>query len=225
MALADYLDSIPALVRDGASLLDTLDHERALAAAVARYSSDKPRPAVEDVAAAGGHILALPGGWEPDFSTLTGIEYPIDQHPPARLPGEAWELYLGPGGWQIRVAGALPAAAPVRLRYTIAHAVTPTGDSIPATHRRAVASLAAALLCGELAAHYANDQAPTIQADSAPGRSKAQEYAARERALRQSYADQLGVQTHAAVPAGVTVNLRATDSRGEDRLMHPERYR
>ena len=100
-----------------------------------------------------------------------------------------------------------------------------SADTIPIEDREPVACWAAAVLCDQLAALYSGNTDSTIQADSVQQTSKAQEYAARAKALRKRYMDELGIEDKRSEPAGVVVNLDFPDSQGQDRLTHRSAFR
>ncbi|MBE0627979.1 MAG: hypothetical protein IH603_00005, partial [Burkholderia vietnamiensis] len=158
-------------------------------------------------------------------SELRSLEYPVDQVPPNYLSNERYGLYQKPASTVNMLLDAVAAAATIRVAYTITHVVSGAADSIPVKDREPVACWAAALLCDELAAFYSGGTDSTIQADSSPGQSRAQEYSARATKLRKRYLDELGIDDKRNVAAGAVVNLNATDSQGRDRLTHPARYR
>lgn len=223
--LPDYQTLVDGMVRDDAGKLTPTDRDLAIAAAVIRYGKDRPRSKVEDITAPGGYYLPLPSGWEEGFSKLGSLEYPLGQVPPAYLESGSWGMYNAPVGWQVMVRDSLPAAVSLRASYTIRHVLDATTDTIPETDREAVASYAAAMLADQLASLYSGDSDSTIQADSVNHQSKAAEFAARARALRKRYFDDLGVDAKRNVAAGTVVNLSVNDSRGRDRFTHPRRFR
>lgn len=226
MTPTDLQSLTTALVRDDAANISTADRDSAIALAVSRYSKDRPRLLVEDlVSPAGGQLLDLPVGWEPGFSALQSLEYPIGNAPPSLLPLGAWELYQAPAGWQILLIVGLPAGAQVRARYTVAHSVTVSTYTPPDGDSEALASYAAAILCDQLASLYSNDTDSSIQADAVDHTSKAREFALRAKTLRKRYYDELGIEPKRNVAAGVVVDMDQADSRGRDRLHHPARYR
>lgn len=223
--LADYTTLVTAAVRDDASKLASGEISGAIAQAVARYSKDRPRQKVQDVAAAGGNLLPLPAAWETDFSQLNSLEYPIGNVPPDIIRAGGWAMYATPTALQIQVVDALPASAAVRATYTIAHVLSTAADTLPVVDRESVSSYAAAILLDQLASLYSNDQDSTINADSVQHGSKAGEFARRAKVLRQRYFDDLGIDTKRNVAAGAVVNLDMASSVGRDRLTHPRRYR
>lgn len=225
MPLADYQALTDDLVRDDTGKITTADRDEAVARAVARYSKDRPRTKVEDVAAPGGNTLNLPLVWEPGFSELRSIEYPIGEIPPALLDADSYWLYDGPAGQIIQIVNAIIAAQQVRITFTIRHRLDATNDTIRADDREPVCALAAGLLLEQLAAYFAGSSDSSIQADAVDRRSKSQEFAARANAMRKRYFDDLGIDLKRNVAAGVVVDLDAPDSLGQDRLLHPRRYR
>lgn len=225
MTLTDYQTLTDNLVRDDAGKLTPTERDRAIAAAVIRYSKDRPRTKVEDIAAPGGNYLPLPVGWDEGFSNLDSLEYPLGKMPPEHLESGSWGMYNAPGGWQVMVLQTLPAGAAVRSTYTIRHVLDANTDTLPETDREAVASYAAALLLDQLASLYSGDSDSTISADSVQHQSKASEFAARARVLRKRYFDDLGIDTKRNAAAGAVVNLDLASSLGRDRLTHPRRFR
>jgi hypothetical protein len=225
MPLADYQTLVDKLVRDDSGKIATADRDEAIARAVARYSQDRPREKVEDVAADGTNYLALPSGWQADFSALRSVEYPIGENPPNFLDQDEIGFYRTPSALQIMLADAITASASVRLNYTIRHQVDGSADTIRSDDREPVCAYAAAILLDQLASLFAGDNNPTIQADNVDHNSKGREYAARAATLRKRYFDTLGIEPKRQVAAGVVVNLDFPDSQGNDRLLHPKRYR
>lgn len=225
MALSDYQTQVSDLVRDDADRVSIDERDRAISVAVLRYSKDRPLPKVEDITSPGGNLLDLPAAWEPDFSDLDSLEYPVGKFPTSFISPQCWSLYATPTGLSIMVSYSLPIGATIRSTYSIAHQVSGTADTIPAGDREAVCCLAAASLCDQLASLYSGDTDSTIQADSVNHQSKAAEFAARARALRKRYFDELGIDPKKNVAAGAVVNLDLANSLGQDRLTHGVGFR
>lgn len=221
--LADFQALAAALTRDDAGKLSADDVDGAITLAVTRYSKDRPRLKVEDITAAGGKLLGLPAAWENGFSKLNSLEYPIGDVPPSLISG--WMMYNAPSGLSIMVGDSLTANAAVRASYGVMHQVSSSTDTVPLGDREAVCCLAAASLCDQLASLYSGDTDSTIQADSVNHQSKAAEYAARAKALRKRYHDELGIGEKKSVAAGAVVNLDLPNSLGGDRLGHGTGYR
>jgi hypothetical protein len=223
--LTDYQTLVTEFARDDAGRIQTAERDRAIQLAVQRYSKDIERVKVEDKVVTNGNTLALPSAWEADASELRSLEYPIGMVPPAYLSNERYGLYQNPTAIVIMLLDAVAAGASIRVTYTITHVVSTVADSIPVKDREPVSCWAAALLCDQLAAFYSGGSDSTIQADSSPGQTRAQEYSARAKTLRKRYLDELGIDDKRNVAAGAVVNLNATDSQGRDRLTHPARFR
>lgn len=219
--LADYQTLVTDLVRDDADRIASGQRDAAILAAVLAYSAARPRPRVADIADAAGMLLDLPAGWEEGFSVVTSIEHPVGRVPPALLAPDAWALYRDVDAVRIMLASSLPAGSTARVAFTAPHVVSATEDTVPAPHRAAVAMLAAAMLCDQLAAFYANDSDSTIAVDRAPGQSRSQAYAARARDYRRQYQDAVGAADRLAAPAAAVASLRPRDSAGNARLFHP----
>lgn len=225
MALADFQSLIDNLVRDSGGDITAPERDEAIGRAVIRYSTDRPRPKVEDVVAAGGNFLDLPPGWEADFSRLARVETPPDEAPPALLDQDAFSIYTTPTADKIMLLVPLAAAAAVRLGYTISHLVDSGNDTVPNKDREAVASWGAALLLEQLANKHSGDREPTIQADSVDHQAKGRDFARRAKDLRKLYFDHLGIDPKRTVAAGAIVDLDLDDSLGRDRLVHTGRRR
>lgn len=199
------LSDFHALINDalaGASVAsDALD--RALSSALATYSADRPRTLIEDVTATGGQVLPLPPGWAPLVSRLVGVEYPVAQIPPVQLDADRYGAYGTPAGDVIGVLDPIAAGHLVRITFTSPHAVTSLVDTVPAEHRQAVASLAAALLAEQIATQHANDTPVAIAGDASDQSHPAREWGYRARALKKAYTDTVAKSPGALAPAGV----------------------
>jgi hypothetical protein len=187
---------------------------------VVRYGQDRPRQVVVDVVSPGGNGLPLPTGWVVGVSRLLNLETPIGEMPPALLSQETWLVTPVPSGEEIRVQIAVTAGAAVRVTFSAPHALTDTADTIPAGDREAVAHWAAGLLCDQLAAAYAANGEPTIQADRVDQGSQARTWRRQADTYRQRYFDLLGIDPKLVRGAGAVVNLDLADSRGQRRQTH-----
>lgn len=221
--LPDYQTLVTDFVRDDSARITPEQIDGAIALAVLKYSTAEPRPLVADIADVSGMVIPLPAGWEADFSTMTSLETPIGQVPPALLDSDSWAFYRDVDGIKIMLATSLPAGATMRATFTVRHTVSDTVDSIPVDHREPVAKYAAALLCDQLAAFYANETDSTINAGMAQGQTKSQAYAARARDYRKGYVDAIGVADKTSQPGCAVATLKSRDSAGESRFFHPRR--
>lgn len=221
--LNDYQNQVTDFVRDDSSRITVEQRDAAIQAAALKYSAVRPRIVVADIADASGMIVALPAGWEDDFSQLQSIEYPVGRFPPAMLDDGAWAMYRDVDGFKIMLASSLPSGSTIRTTFTAPHLVSATVDTIPAADREAVAKYAAALLCDQLAAFYANDSDSTMGAVHAQGQTRSQAYAARARDYRKAYQDAIGVEDKTARPACAVGTMKPSDAYGQPFLFHPPR--
>lgn len=226
MALTDIQSIVDDLLRDDANHISEMQRDTAIVSAIARYSKDRPRDKVEDVACVnGGHYLELPNAWETDFSQLKALEYPIGEVPPAFIENQYHALYASPDGLKIQMTYALAINAIVRVTYTISHVLTIAQDTVPLGDREAVCCLVAASLCDQLASLYSGETDSTIRADSVAHQSKAGEFASRAKTLRKRYQDELGIDAKRNVAAGAVVALDSRNSQGGPRLTKRPGYR
>jgi len=225
MALIDHQSLVESMVRDDAAKLTNNDFVKAVNRSIARYSKDRPRAIVEDVAAPGGNYLNLPASWEFGFSRIESIEYPIGNVPPTLLDIASYGMYNAPGGKQIMVRSIIAAAESVRISFSIKHTVDEVTDTSPEHEREAIAAWAAAVCCEQLASYYAGDSDSTIQSDSVDHNSKSREFSNRAKVFRKRYFDELGIDPKRNIAAGAVVNMNLPNSRGNDRLTHPNKRR
>jgi len=216
--LADLQALVDNLVRDEGGRISSEERDLAISLAVVRYSTDRPRIQGEDYAATGGRILALPAGFDADFSRIVSIESPPDLAPPALITG--WTMGRGLSGERIELESSLNTGDAVRVFYTARHDLSADTDTIPLRDREAVANWAAALLLDELANASAGDRQGTIQADSVDHASRSKEYSYRAKSARQLYLDHLGIDTKRNAAAGTVVTLPSKDSLGGPRFYH-----
>jgi len=225
MALRDFQSIVEDLVRDDADHITKTQRDTAITTAIERYSKDRPRPKVEDVLAPGGSLLNLPAAWQADFSELTSIEYPVGQTPPLLIPNDQWAMYLSPVGETIKLLYGLQAGVTCRLQFSIRHVVDDNQDTIKLGDRELVCCLAAASLVDQLAALSAGNTDSTIKADAVAYKSASAEYAARAKALRKRYTDELGIDDKKNVAAGAVVSIQRPNSLGRERLTHGRTYK
>jgi hypothetical protein len=188
MSLADYQTIVTDLVRDDAGKITAGQRDRAIAQALARLSAERPRQVAEDIADASGALVATPPGWVVGESSLVSVETPIGEVPPVLVVGVT-VLAQPDGTERLAFSSPLAAGTAIRVRYSLLHLIDSQRDTVPAPLQWGVAALAASMLCGQLAALYANQGDSTIAADSVDQKSRSELYAARERELeRKSFA-------------------------------------
>ena len=222
MSLANYQALVADKVRDQETVISNSQRDQAIELAVLRYSEDRPRVLVQDLASAGGYRLPLPASWHDGISVVRMLEYPIGNIPATTLAPDSISFYRSPPSTvEIELRQSLPAAAQVRCTYTARHLVDAGNDTTPAQHVDAIASLAASHLCEQIANHYANEGSSTINADVVNHQSKSQTYASRARRLRDAYTAAIGSRDERAAPASASVSVPSLDSFGNRRIFHP----
>jgi len=225
MPLIDFQSIVEDLVRDDASRITNAQRDTAIVSAIERYSKDRPRTKVEDISAPGGSLLSLPAGWEADFSNLSTIEYPIGQVPPNYIPNNHWNMYQSPVGLTVQLYEALQSNVQCRLAFSIRHVLDANEDTIPRGDREPVCCLAAASLLDQLAAEAAGSSDSTIKADAIDYQNASAQYAARAKALRKRYTDELGIDDKKNVASGAVVSFERGNSLGRQRLTHGRDYK
>jgi hypothetical protein len=222
MKLADVQSLVNDLVRDTDQVIASSASDTAIAHAVLRYSADAPRRAVADVDVDEDGNLPAPAGFT-SASKLLRVEYPVGNRPPSYVPAGEIEIYETPDALMLVPSVEFPAGATMRLTYTAAHTLDDSDDTtIPGEHVHAVAALAAADLCGQLAANYSNEAAPTIGADTVDHKGKSDRWRARKRELDAEYVRVVGSKPNDRTKAAsVDVAVTRADSLGRPRLFHP----
>lgn len=194
MSLSAIQSLIDDLVPDTGGRLKAGALDRAVEAARVHYSADRPLRLITDIEVlTAGNSVPLPAGWEPDFSVLQEVEYPVGNMPPSMLKPAAYAVIQSPSGSVIYVLDAVPAGATVRVTYSAPHVLTSLQCTIPPARFEAVACWAAALLADQLAAAYADNTEPTIAVDRVDQTSPSRTWAARAKAYRERYAQLVGV--------------------------------
>lgn len=225
MSLAALQGLVNDLVRDKDQVVSSATIDQAIADAVLRYSTDRPRDVVVDVVSPlGGREFPLPMGWQAAFSMLRSMEFPPDSDQFIDL-GQVRTRIKPIEGFVLSLPIALQPGDQIRVVYTQQHVVDADSTTIPETHRFAVACWAASVVCGMLASYYASEGMPTIAADSADHMGKTERYRARAKDLAAQYFDALGINPKKLVAAGTVTAMKGTDSRGRERLFHSRRYR
>lgn len=217
-------------VRDVGAKLTEDQRRRAIETAITRYAQVRPVTEIQDYPGNGvAYDFALPLDWHEGFSSVPDgrIEYPAGAREPVYLERTEWIFYRGASGLVIRLLRTTPQTGEtLRLLYTKPHRVDAVGSTIPVLDEGAVADLAASIGLRSLAAHYANTQDPTIQADVVNYRSKAQEYTTLADKLEGQYRAHLRLdkQSEARAAFGFTDDDQEPTHR-MGKLTHPNENR
>ena len=197
------------------------DYPVAVAAALARYSKDRPRQAYKDYAGDGAaYDFALPADWDRALSVAEGVEYPRGQREAAYLQRRDWTIYApGTSAEKLRLLHHTPGSGETaRLFYTLPHMADQNTTTVPASDEKAVGWLGAAEGCHVLARRFAQTSAPTLSADAVDHLSKAAEYTRLGKELERKYQAHVG---QASGAAGATLDWDESLSGGRgDYLTH-----
>lgn len=211
------LDQVIGKVQDSTERLTVLENYLpAIAAALARYSKHRPLLVVADLDSIGTRDLELPPGWVTDFSTISSIEYPLEQEPESFLSADEYKIYRTPTGLKLRLWDAPPAAAAsVRVTYTAVR----TEADVPATDLDAIACFAAAICLRTLAALYGQSSDPTMSVDVVSYQSKTDTYRRLADAQEAKYFADLGIDPKAG-PQAASATASPADPRRRHLLHH-----
>lgn len=189
--LMDYFLVVDALIQDQVEKLSPDYRHHAIYAAVAEHSRIQPVLQRRTLAGTGTSSISLPTGFVADFSAVQRIEYPVGDIPPSYLSSDEWLLtstVTGTSISHITFMAVQPGVGEhVRVEWSVPHAVTEAGGTIPEGHYRAVATLGASYACLELSAYYAQSGDPLIAVDSQNPLSKSADYRALAKEYRERY--------------------------------------
>lgn len=190
-----------------------------LSPAIAKFSTDRPRTVATEVAGAASSYLALPAGWLPGFSTLSGVEYPARQNPPRNLDSQSWRIAWDPNDitvQKILLLSHTPVVGQfVRLFFTAPWPM-PTGDEpmvdlIDDMAFEAVAALAASFCCVSLAGEASRSRSGALPSDFSDGRDRGRNLMEAARMYRSNYDSYVGTGSEAdgggEVPASGSFDL------------------
>jgi hypothetical protein len=234
--IADFVNEIPNVISDDADRLGgtsgTLLPSLVVRAITQRYSQDRPLEIVSDVQGNGTNYLDLPvaptGGpavpFEPDFSILKSIEFPIGQQPPQMVLDSDFRVYRDPAGYKVLINFDTPNAADlVRMTWTARHLAD--GSTVMDRDFYALVDYAGSLAADKLASFYVGTGDSSIQADVVNYRSKSQEMLNIAKTLRKRYFNHMGIEESATggneqAPAVAFGNQYLEQNSGVDRLVH-----
>jgi hypothetical protein len=175
VSLADYQALVDDLVRDKDQVIVSARRDVAIQCAAALFAGRAAQPRARSYERR--HCDArTPAEWSDGISDLVSIEYPIGNVPTQLLDADAFALYTSPSGQVIRLLSAPNNGDAIARGVHRPHLLDTTHDTIPLRHQRALACLAAADLCGQLASYYASESAPTVGADVADHQGKTDRY-------------------------------------------------
>lgn len=234
--IQDFVNEIPNVIFDDAVRLGGVNGTKLPAIVVRaiaeRYTQDSPIEIVSDVPGNGTNYLPIPtapaGGpqvvFDPDFSVIKSIEFPIGQQPPQMVLDSDFRLYRTPTGYQILINFDTPGPADaLRVTWTAKHLTD--GSTVPEKDFHAVVDFAGSIAAELLASFYVGTGDSTLQADIVNYRSKSSEMLSIAKALRKRYYNHIGIDENATggdenVPALALGNQYLEQNSGVDRLVH-----
>jgi hypothetical protein len=235
-SISDFVAEIPHVLTDDGNRLGGPDGDVLPAlvarAIIQRYTLDRPLEVVSDIPGNGTNTLdtpVAPGAgtvpvFEPNFSVIRTIEFPINQTPPQFILDSDFRVYRSPAGYKLLVNFDTPPAGSVlRTTWTARH--LPDGSTVPDADFYAVVDFAASLGAEKLASMYVGVGDSTIQADVVNYRSKSSEMLSIAKALRKRYFNHMGIDETASggdeqAPALAMGNQFLEQNSGVARLVH-----
>lgn len=236
-AISDFVAAIPNVLSDADGRTTALLSGFVQRAIMQRYSQDAPLEVVSDVQGNGTNYLPLPVAptgfipgsselpvFEPNFSVLRRIEYPIGQQPPQLVLDSDERVYRTPSGYNILINFDTPGPdESIRVTWTARHLID--GSTVPDKDFFAVVDYAASLAAEWLATFYIGTGDPTLGVDVVNYRSKSQEMLTAAKALRKRYYNHMGIEEGSAGeaevgPAIARGNQYLEQNSGVDRLVH-----
>jgi hypothetical protein len=235
-SIQDFVNEIPNVISDdadrlggtGGAVLPALV-KRAI---IQRYTLDRPLDVVSDIAGNGTNYLDLPVApgtapvpvFEPEFSIVKSIEFPIGQQPPQMVLDSDFRVYRAPSGYKILLNFDTPGnGESLRMTWTARHLAD--GSTVPDSDFYSVVDFAGSLAAEKLASFYVGTGDSTMSADVVNYRSKvagnAQHREGSAQALLQSHGHQRrlfgGDEQKPAIAIG---NQYLEQNSGVDRLVH-----
>lgn len=239
-SIADFVNEIPNVLSDDANRLGgttgTAYPAFVARAILQRYSADSPLWIVSDIPGNGTNYIPLPVAgdpypeddlpvFEPNFSVIQTLEYPIGQQPPQYILDSDFRVYRTPGSPTTILINfdAAPVGDSIRCTWSARH--LRDGSTVPDRDFYAVVDFAASLAADRLASFYVGDGDSTIQADVVNYRSKSEEMLKVAAALRKRYYNHMGIEEGEAGeadsgPAFAIGNQYLEQNSGVDRLVH-----
>jgi hypothetical protein len=232
-AISDFATEIPNVIVGDMSYVPSIN-ALVVRAIIERYSADSPMHIVSDIEGNGTNYIPLPVApgegddlpvFEPNFSVIEQMEFPIGQQPPQLIIDSDFRIYRAPGvADTILINFDTPAPGDyVRCTWTARH--LPDGSTVPDRDFYAVTDFAASLAAEVLASHYVSVGDSTIGVDVVNYRSKSSEMFSVAKALRKRYYNHMGIEEgdkgQAEIgPAFALGNQYLEQNSGVDRLVH-----
>lgn len=209
MTVATRITQVNNLVNDIDNVLGQTANDKLtefIAKAVNEFSDRRPYEITEVLTGDGNKYLALPANFDPDFSHIRGIEYPLDQDPPDIMKRGEYGLQKVPvavdakGVRLIFKSSSYPGSGITGwITYTQLHTVDGSSDTIPDHDSDAFDYLAAAIFAEAIASFFSQTADATIEADSANYRTRGDEWASRAKEWRKMFDERLPLEAAGTV--------------------------
>jgi hypothetical protein len=232
-AISDFVAEIPNVLLGDTGVISASYASLVARAILQRYSADSPMHIVSDIQGNGTNYIPLPVApgdgnlpvFEPNFSVIETLEFPIGQQPPQLILDSDFRIYRTPGqATKILINFDTPGPDDsVRCAWTARHLAD--GSTVPDRDFYAVVDFAASLGAEQLASYYVAVGNSTISADVVNYQSKSSQALKVAAALRKRYYNHMGVEEgstgEAEVgPAFAIGNQYLEQNSGVDRLVH-----
>lgn len=233
-AISDFVAAVPGVLADTGARATSLLPGFAQRAISERYSQDRPLTLVSDVEGTGTEYLPVPVApdtgnrpvWEPEFSVVKRIEYPIGDGPPGLVLDSDFRVYRTPGQPE-RILLDFAAPGPgefLRVTWTARHLID--GSTVPDRDFFAIVDYIGSMAAEYLASYYVGTGDASMNVDVVNYRSKSQEMLSVAKALRRRYYNHMGIEEGAnggAAEVGAAAalgNQYLEQGSGVDRLLH-----
>lgn len=225
----DDLSATNPIAADG----DVLDE--AIASAVSRYTTDRPRELTADVTGTGSEFYPLTGGgavlasWSDGVSQILAIDYPAAPVAAGYAPNWLdssfdWTTYRDATIEYLRFRSVTPTATEkARVTYTAPHVHTTVLDTIPPGDLDAVCDLAASYACQALATKAAATQDSLIAADSTNYRDGQLRFSQQAKNWEDSYKRRMNIKDD-EIGASAVADWNRTATTGGPFLTHRRRW-
>ncbi len=225
--LLDYIKRVEDLVKDDSNIVSPGGVTGIIDTAVQRFSRQRPRTLVSDIAGDGSYDYDLPSGWLDGFSRILVVEYPSGRRDPEILEEDRYDVYRSPTGLKLRFFENTPLASEtIRLTFTVPHTLGDSSTTVPTTDEAAVCFLAASLTATVISSHYAQQRDPTIRGSNINATDRSLRYQKLAKEYLGMYLAHLGIKSEIDLPAaGGVADWDRNLSTGHDRLTHPRRRR
>ena len=204
--LSEIRTDVKVLVRDRELIVGETDYDLAIRQARIYYTRAFPYKKIGSQTGDGStYEWTLPSDYYPDFSTILEVRFPADQTSERRMSilvsKTDYDVFqTATGTYKLRLLSSTPTATEtLKYVYTTIYSLTETTSTLPSDlAEQSVTFAAAALVCEQLAAYYAQSVDATISADSVNFGMKSADY----KALADRYKLASGIKEIMDAPAG-----------------------